>query len=149
MKLLIILSLKSSFHSWDVEYFAGFSFPFLSTVFRFKGSGPKMTLYKHILQLKERLVISSTPFFMFHDLIYEWGLGAKGKLTFSWSLLKHLVYRLLKFQKSFACIDCFGLFTKIKKVNGTSCQCRFCAYFFFIKMFHINIKKPSFTIWRV
>ena len=80
-----------------------------------------MNLSRHILQFKERLVTSSTPFFVFHDLVQKWGLGTKEKLTFSWALLNHLVYGLLKFQKPFGCIGCFGLFTKIKKANGTSC----------------------------
>ena len=78
-----------------------------------------MNLSKHILQLKERLVTSSTP--SFHDLGLKWGLGAKKKLAFSWSLLRHPVYRFLKFQKAFACIGCFELFTKIKDGNRTSC----------------------------
>ena len=63
MKLLIILSLKSSFHFRDIEYFAGFFFPFHSP--NQKMSDQKMNLSKHILQLKERLVTSSTPFLLF------------------------------------------------------------------------------------
>ena len=69
MKRLVILSLKSSFHL-DVEYFLFFSFP--STAFRFKVSDQKMNLSKYILQLKERLVTNSTPFFVFHNLVHKW-----------------------------------------------------------------------------
>ena len=66
MKLLGILSLKTPFHSSDVKYFAGLFFPFfLSKVFRFKGSDQKMNSSKHILQLKEGLVTSSTRFLFF------------------------------------------------------------------------------------
>ena len=73
----------------------------LSTVFRLKGSDQKMNLSKHILQVKERLVTSSTPFLLFMILSIT-GEG-KEKLTFSWSLLKHLAYGFLKFQVFWTC----------------------------------------------
>ena len=48
---------------------------------------------------KERLVTVSTPFFVFHDLVHKWGLGAKEKikLTFSWFLLKYLIFKSIFF----------------------------------------------------
>ena len=39
-------------------------------------------------------------------------------------------FKISYFQKNFACNDCFGLFTKIKKGSGTSFWCTFSAWFF-------------------
>ena len=86
MKLLIIFSLNS-FHSRDVEYLL--VFPFLSRVFKLKGLDQKMNLSKHILQVKERLVTSSKPFFfMMLSIGDNMGTGCKGKANFFMVSLK-------------------------------------------------------------
>ena len=127
-------------------------FPFLSTVFRFKGSDQKMNLSKHVLQLKERLVTSSAPFlfFMILSINGDWEQRKNQVNFFMVSFKTCCLWSLLKFQKSFTCIGCFGLFTEIKK--GYETVYEFSADFlhtFLMKMFLIHINWPSFTIWGV
>ena len=79
---------KSSFRSWDIEYFSTFfiSFP------QFPDSkGQTKNFSKH----QRETVIYFQVFFVFHDLVHKWGLGAKEKikLNFSWSLLKYLIFK--------------------------------------------------------
>ena len=111
----------------------------------------KRNFSKNVLQLKERLVTSSTPFLFFMSLSINGGLFAKEKmkLTFSWSPLKYLLYSFFwNFQKSIACIGCFGLFTKIKRVMGLAFSADF-LHTFSVKMFlfKYHIKWPNCTIW--
>ena len=118
---MVFISSKKLFLFWGYWIFCQF-FPFLSTISSLKGSDQKRNFSKNVLQLKERLVTSSTPSLFIMILSIYGGLWAKEKmLTFSWSPLKYLLYGFFwNFQKSFACIGCFGLFTKIKKGYGTS-----------------------------
>ena len=45
---------------------------------------------------------------------------------------KYFTFKIVLYiEKIFACNDCFGLFTKIKKRSGTSFSCTFSASFFY------------------
>ena len=79
------------------------------------------------------------------------GTGSKGKikLTFSWSLLKHLVYGLFsKFENILHALAVLGHLPKLRRVMGLVFSPEF-LHSFSIKMLFINIKWLTFTIWGV
>ena len=70
------------------------------------------------------------------------GTGSKGKikLTFSWSLLKHLVYGLFsKFENILHALAVLGHLPKLRRVMGLVFSPEF-LHSFSIKMLFINIK---------
>ena len=115
-------------------------FPFLSTVFRFKGSDQKMNLSKQILKLKERLVTSSTHFFFFS---WSWQLPAKGKRGDERNNVYIYIYMFL------VCICCFVLWylPKLKRGMAPAFHADF-LYMFYMKMFltKYHISWPSSCI---
>ena len=138
---MVLFLLKSSFRSWDIEYFAGFFFSFPKFPDS-KGQTKKIFL--------KRLVTSSMSFryLVFHYPVHIWGLDAEVKikltfhgLLFSWS------YFQLNFSHALAVL---GYLPKIRRVM----RLVFRAYFlhtFSIKIFLIKypIKWPSLTILGV
>ena len=96
------------FRSWDIEYFSTFfiSFP------QFPDSkGQTKNFSKH----QRETGIYFQVFFVFHDLVHKWELGAKEKikLHFSWSLLKYLIF------KSFLhVLAVLGYLPKLRRVMG-------------------------------
>ena len=114
-------------------------FPFLSTVFRFKGSDQKMNLSKQILKLKERLVTSSTHFFFFHDL----GNYQQKEKEGMREIMYIYIYMFL------VCICCFVLWylPKLKRGMAPAFHADF-LYMFYMKMFltKYHISWPSSCI---
>ena len=73
-------------------------------------------------------------FFVFHDLVHKWGLGAKEKikLTFSGSLLKYVIFKSLLY--AFAVL---GYLPKLTRVMGLVFSADI-LHTFSIKMFLIK-----------
>ena len=55
--------------------------------------------------------------FVFHNLVHKWGPGAKKTNQVDFFMVS---FKISYFQNFFACIGCFGLFTKTEKGYGTS-----------------------------
>ena len=107
------------------------------------GKTKKRNFCNHVLQLKR--LITSSGIFAFQNFVHKKWLCAKEKikLPFPWYLLKTTY-----FQKSNTCIDCFGLFTKLKKAYGTRFYCRFSAYLLHKNVSYQILKyiKPTFLL---
>ena len=93
---LVCISSKKLFSFSRYWIFCRF-FHFLSTVSRFKGLDQKRNFYKHVLQLKKRVVSTSRLFwfFMILSINGDWVQRKKIKLTFSWSILRYLIFKTL------------------------------------------------------
>ena len=109
-----LFPLKSSFCSWDIEYFAAFFFS-LSQFPDLKGQTEKGVFLIMFCNSKGDWYLVS-GLFCFHHLVHKWGLGAK-KNQINFFIVS---FKISYFQKSFACTDCLGLFAKIKKGYRTS-----------------------------
>ena len=130
-----LFPLKSSFCSWDIEYFEYCSFSlFLFTVFRFKGSDRKRNFSNHVLQLKRKLISSFRPFFFFIILYIngDW-VQKKIKLIFSWSLLKYLIFKSL-----LHALTVWGYLPKLRRVIVLVFSADFLHTFFRIFFFSLN-----------
>ena len=93
---LVFISSKKLFSFSRYWTFCRF-FHFLSTVSRCKGLDQKRNFSKHVFRLKKRLVSTSRLFlfFMILSINGDWVQRKKIKLTFSWSLLKYLIFKSL------------------------------------------------------
>ena len=74
-------------------------------------------------------------FFVFHDLVHKWGLGAKEKIksTFSWFLLKYLIFKSIFFNA----LAVLGYLPKLRRAMELVSSAGF-LYTFSIKMFLIK-----------
>ena len=130
-------------------------FPFLSTVSRFKRSDHKRNLFTHVLQLKEKLVTSSTLFLLFMILWIngDWVQRKNQVNFFMVSFDISSLWSLLKFQSLLLALTVLGYLTKLKRVIGlvlnTYFQHSFSMKMGLIKWPNDPNKWPSFTIWGV
>ena len=98
---MVFLSSKKLFSFLRYWIFCQF-FLFLSTVSRFKRSDHKANLSKHVLQLKERLITSSTLlFFMILSINGDWVQRKNQVNFFMVSFEISSIWSLSKFQPSF------------------------------------------------
>ena len=104
---MVFISSKNLFLTYSVFCCC---FPFLSTVFRFKASYKKWIFLSTFCNLMRDWLL--VPGLSFHNLVYKNRLDAKEKIksTFSWYLLKHLIFSHMLFRA----------ITKIKKRYGTN-----------------------------
>ena len=151
---MVFISSKKLFSFFRYWTFCRF-FLSLSTVSRFKGSNQKMNLSKHVLQLKEKLVTSSTLFlfFMILSISGDWVQRKNQVNFFMVSFEISSLWSLLKFEKSFACLAVLGYFPKSRRFMGLVFRTDF-LHSFSIKICLINWpndsnKWPNFTIWGV
>ena len=107
---------------------------FFSTDSRFKGSDQKRNFSKHVLKLKERPVSTSRPFMFFIILSINGDLvqRKKIKLTFSWSLLKYLI-----FKNFLHVLVVLGYLPKLRRVMGLVSSVNF-LHTFLKKIFSLN-----------
>ena len=119
-------------------------FPFSFHSFQIQMVRPKKGIFVTMSCNSKRLVTSS-GIFAFQNFVHKKWLCAKEKikLPFPWYLLKTTY-----FQKTNKCIDCFGLFTKLKKAHGTRFYCRFSAYLLHKNVSYQILKyiRPTFLL---
>ena len=119
-------------------------FPFSFHSFQIQMVRPNKGIFVTMSCNSKRLVTSS-GIFAFQNFVHKKWLCAKEKikLPFPWYLLKTTY-----FQKTNKCIDCFGLFTKLKKAYGTRFYCRFSAYLLHKNVSYQILKyiRPTFLL---
>ena len=116
---------------------------FFSTDSRFKGSDQKRNFSKHVLKLKEKPVSTSRPslFFIILSINGDLVQRKKIKLTFSWSLLKYLIFKIF-----LHVLAVLGYWQKLRRVMGLVSSVDF-LHTFFKKIFSLNSLSNDQVSW--